>query len=70
VISTITTTGYARDTADRRIVFPDNLMSGETMMATANAQRLVHLEQGMADDGHLAPLPAKARQQMAAPARA
>jgi len=44
-------------------------MYGETMMATANAQRLVHLEQGMANDGHLAALSAKAREQMTEPAR-
>ena len=44
-------------------------MYGETMMATANAQRLVHLEQGMANDGHLAALAAKAREEMTEPAR-
>ena len=44
-------------------------MYGETMIATANAQRLVHLEQGMANDGHLAALSAKAREQMTEPSR-
>ncbi|MFM1548737.1 MAG: phytanoyl-CoA dioxygenase family protein [Lentisphaeria bacterium] len=42
---------------------------GETMMATANAQRLVHLEQAMANDGHLPALAAKAREEMTEPAR-
>ena len=39
------------------------------MMATAGAGRLVHLEQGMANDGHLAELAAKARGEMAEPSR-
>jgi hypothetical protein len=42
---------------------------GETMMATAGAGRMVHLEQGMANDGHLAELAAKARAEMPEPSR-
>ncbi|MBO7745321.1 phytanoyl-CoA dioxygenase family protein [Paenibacillus sp. MWE-103] len=41
----------------------------ETMMRTATPERLVHLEQVMANDGHLAALSAKARLEMAEPAR-
>ncbi|MBM7564218.1 phytanoyl-CoA dioxygenase family protein [Paenibacillus sacheonensis] len=41
----------------------------ETMMNTASPERLVHLEQVMANDDHLAALSAKARQEMAEPSR-
>jgi len=53
--------GLARFWADRAY--------GEKMIATASPQRLVHLEQSMANDGHLAALSAKARQEMAEPSR-
>jgi len=42
---------------------------GEAMMATATPQRMKHLEQVMANDGHLAALSAKARETMAEPSR-
>lgn len=42
---------------------------GEKMMATAGPRRMVHLEQIMANDGHLAALAAKAREEMAEPSR-
>lgn len=42
---------------------------GEAMIATASAGRMVHLEQGHANDGHLAALAAKARAEMAEPSR-
>lgn len=42
---------------------------GEKMIATASPARMVHLEQVMANDGHLAALSAKARQEMAEPSR-
>lgn len=53
--------GHARFWADR--------LYGETMVATATPGRMVHLEQGMANDGHLAELAAKARQEMPEPSR-
>jgi hypothetical protein len=53
--------GIARFWSDR--------MYGETMMATATPGRMVHLEQGMANDGHLAALSAKAREEMSEPSR-
>mgnify|MGYP002640464791 CR=1 FL=1 len=42
---------------------------GETMVASASAGRMVHLEQGHANDGHLAALAAKARAEMPEPSR-
>ncbi len=42
---------------------------GEKMVATASEGRMVHLEQIMANDGHLAELSAKARTEMAEPSR-
>lgn len=42
---------------------------GEPMVRTASARRKVHLEQCMANDGHLKGLVAKARQEMAEPSR-
>ncbi|MDA0746783.1 MAG: phytanoyl-CoA dioxygenase family protein [bacterium] len=42
---------------------------GETMIATAGPQRRIHLEQGLANDGHLAALAAKARAEMPEPSR-
>jgi len=42
---------------------------GETMMRTATPQRQRHLEQVMANDGHLAELSRKARETMAEPSR-
>tara|TARA_B100001123_G_scaffold280051_1_gene311998 strand:+ start:4402 stop:5274 length:873 start_codon:yes stop_codon:yes gene_type:complete len=42
---------------------------GNTMIATAGPERMVHLEQGMANDGHLAELSAKAREEMPEPSR-
>lgn len=44
-------------------------MYGQAMMDTASPQRMVHLEQAMANDGHLAALSAEARQRQAEPAR-
>ena len=42
---------------------------GETMMRTAGPERRRHLEQVMANDGHLAELSREAREKMAEPAR-
>lgn len=42
---------------------------GETMIQTADQQRMVHLEQCMANDGHLIELSRQARETMAEPAR-
>jgi hypothetical protein len=53
--------GMARFWTDR--------MYGETMVSTASPARMVHLEQGMANDGHLAALSAKAREEMNEPSR-
>lgn len=39
------------------------------MLATATPERWVHLEQVHANDGHLAALSAKARQEMTEPSR-
>ncbi|WP_135549639.1 phytanoyl-CoA dioxygenase family protein [Paenibacillus cymbidii] len=41
----------------------------ETMMNTASPQRMIHLEQVMANDGHLAALSAQKRLEMTEPAR-
>jgi len=53
--------GYSRFWIDR--------VYGEAMVQTADAQRLVHLEQVMANDGHLAELSAQARERMSEPSR-
>ncbi|MEE2832157.1 MAG: phytanoyl-CoA dioxygenase family protein [Candidatus Latescibacterota bacterium] len=58
-----------RDYISAHARFWSDRLYGETMMATAGAGRLVHLEQGMANDGHLAELAAKARVEMAEPSR-
>lgn len=42
---------------------------GDIMVRTATPQRMRHLEQVMANDGHIAALSAKARQEMAEPSR-
>lgn len=42
---------------------------GEAMVRTAGPGRMVHLEQRMANDGHLAELSRKAREEMREPAR-
>jgi hypothetical protein len=42
---------------------------GETMVRTAGPERMRHLEQVMANDGHLAELSRQAREKMAEPAR-
>ena len=42
---------------------------GERMLATANDRRMVHLEQVLANDDHLAALSAKARVEMEEPSR-
>ena len=42
---------------------------GDTMVATAGPERMVHLEQPMANDGHLAALALKARAEMDEPSR-
>jgi len=39
------------------------------MVATAGPERMVHLEQPMANDGHLAALALKARAEMDEPSR-
>ena len=52
---------HARFWADR--------LYGQTMVDTAGPDRLVHLEQGMANDGHLRELCRESRQQMSEPAR-
>lgn len=53
--------GYARFWVDRAI--------GETMIKTASPARMRHLEQLLANDGHLAALAAKARATMPEPSR-
>lgn len=53
--------GHARFWIDRAY--------GEKMVATAGPERMKHLEQIMANDGHLAELAAKARAEMAEPSR-
>jgi hypothetical protein len=53
--------GHARFWNDR--------MYGEKMVATAGPGRMRHLEQGMAHDGHLVELAAKARREMPEPSR-
>jgi hypothetical protein len=42
---------------------------GEAMLRTAGPERMTHLEQVMANDGHLAELSRKARETMAEPSR-
>ena len=42
---------------------------GETMVRTAGPERMRHLEQVMANDGHLAELSRRARESMAEPSR-
>ena len=42
---------------------------GEKMIATANERRMVHLEQVMANDSHLAELSARSREEMVEPSR-
>ena len=42
---------------------------GDTMVATAGPERMVHLEQPMANDGHLAALAREARAEMDEPSR-
>ena len=42
---------------------------GEKMVETANSQRMVHLEQRMANDDHLRELVAKAKEEMLEPSR-
>lgn len=42
---------------------------GDTMIETAGTGRMVHLEQRLENDGHLAALSRKARQEMSEPAR-
>ena len=42
---------------------------GEKMVRTADAERMRHLEQIMANDGHLADLSRQARQRMTEPSR-
>ena len=58
-----------RDYISGHARFWSNRLYGETMIATAGAGRMVHLEQGHANDGHLAALAAKARAEMAEPSR-
>ena len=53
--------GFARFWTDRAY--------GETMIRTAGPRRMRHLEQVMANDGHLASLAEEARQTMAEPSR-
>jgi hypothetical protein len=53
--------GHARFWIDRNY--------GEIMMRTAGPERLRHLEQVMANDGHLAELSRQARERMAEPSR-
>ena len=42
---------------------------GEKMVASAGPERMVHLEQPIANDGHLAELARKAREEMSEPSR-
>jgi hypothetical protein len=53
--------GHARFWVDRNY--------GEAMMRTAGPERLRHLEQVMANEGHLAELSRQAREKMAEPSR-
>ncbi len=53
--------GHARFWIDR--------LYGETMVATAGPARRIHLEQGLAHDGHLAELAARSRKEMPEPSR-
>lgn len=46
-----------------------NRAYGDTMIETAGTGRMVHLEQRLANDGHLAALSRKARREMSEPAR-
>ena len=58
-----------RDYISAHARFWSDRLYGERMMATAEAGRMVHLEQGMANDGHLGELAAKARAEMTEPSR-
>ena len=49
--------------------FWNERLSSETMLETAGPGRMVHLEQGAANDGHLVDLVRKAREEMAEPSR-
>ena len=42
---------------------------GETMLATAGPERMVHLEQRLANDGHLVELVREVKKKMSEPAR-
>jgi ectoine hydroxylase-related dioxygenase (phytanoyl-CoA dioxygenase family) len=58
-----------RDEIATRARFWSERAYGETMIRTASPARLRHLEQVMANDGHLAELARKARREMAEPSR-
>ena len=58
-----------RDEIGRRARFWLDRNYGEKMVATASPGRMRHLEQRMANDGHLAELSRKAREEMGEPSR-
>ncbi len=58
-----------RDYIARGARFWVDRIYGETMIRTAGPERMVHLEQSMANDGHLAELSRKKRVEMSEPAR-
>lgn len=49
--------------------FWNERLYGETMLSTAGPGRMVHLEQGAANDDHLPALVRKARAEMSEPSR-
>ena len=61
--------GELRDYISGAARFWIDRVYGETMVRTAGPERIKHLEQVMANDGHLAELSRKARETMPEPAR-
>jgi hypothetical protein len=58
-----------RDKIGKEARFWIERLYGEEMVRTAGPERMVHLEQVLANDGHMAELARKARETMAEPAR-
>ena len=61
--------GELRDVISQGARFWIESSYGEVMVRTAGPSRMVHLEQRMANDGHLAALSRKAREEMSEPSR-
>ena len=61
--------GKLRDVISQGARFWSESSYGEVMVRTAGPSRMVHLEQRMANDGHLAALSRKAREEMSEPSR-